>query len=92
MHERCKIAYTCIYKGEKQLSGEEVQESRNIANVHIHVERVIGLLRQKYTMLQSTIPINLLITKTGQENPVLDKIVTVACALTNLCQSVVPFD
>eukprot|EP00795_Rhopilema_esculentum_P006601 gene6601-12140_t len=29
---------------------------------------------------------------TGQEKPVLDKIVTAAYALTNLCQSVVPFD
>ena len=87
-----KLHIPAFTRGKKQLSGEEVQESRNIANVRIHVERVIGLLRQKYTMLQSTIPINLLITKTGQENPVLDKIVTVACALTNLCQSVVPFD
>ena len=42
-------------------------------------------------MLQSAIPITLLITKAGEEKPVLDKIVNVACALTNLCPLVVPF-
>ena len=32
------------------------EKTRNIATVRIHVERVIGVLRQKYTFLQSTLP------------------------------------
>ena len=38
------------------------EKTRNIATVRIHVERVIGVLRQKYTFLQSTLPTDYLCT------------------------------
>ena len=44
-------------KGKKQLSKLEVDTARQLSRVRIHVERVIGLLRQKYTILESTLPI-----------------------------------
>lgn len=65
--------------------------TRNIASVRIHIERVIGNVRQKYPILDSTIPITFLQTDTNTGLTILDKIVRVACGLTNICESIVPF-
>lgn len=35
-------------RGKSQLSGINIEQPRKIANVRIHVERVIGNIRQKY--------------------------------------------
>ena len=79
-------------RGKKQLSQLEVDVSRQLSRVRIHVERVIGFLRQKYTMLESTLPINTMMCDDDHEISLVDKIVTVSCALCNCCESVVPID
>lgn len=38
-------------RGKKQLSHKEIESARKISRVRINVERVIGMLRQKYTIL-----------------------------------------
>ena len=78
-------------KGKKQLSQMEIDVARKLSHVRIHVERVIGVVRQKYTILQSTLLINMIMSEDSEISTV-DKIVTVACALCNHCDSVIPFD
>ena len=77
-------AYT---RGKKQLSQLEVDTTRQLARVRIHVERVIGLIRNKYTILQSTIPISMI--NTTDNACMLDKVVFICCALCNCNHSVV---
>ena len=79
-------------RGKKQLSKLEVDTARQLSRVRIHVERVIGLLRQKYTLLESTLPINMIMCSQETELSMVDKIVLVCCALCNCSPSVVPLD
>ena len=60
---RAKLEIPSFTKGQSQLRPEEVEETRTIANVRIHVERVIGNLRKNYSILNGTIPIDFLIKK-----------------------------
>ena len=76
-------------KGQSQLQPEEVEDKRNIANIRIHVEHVIGNLQKKYLILSGTIPIDFLMTNNDQKVTALDKIIHTSCTLINLCPLVV---
>ena len=67
-------------KGKKQLAGSEVDMSRQLSNVRIHVERVIGRIK-KFRILNSIIPIT--------QVDLIDDIVVTICAAVNLNVSVV---
>ena len=72
------------------------KETRGIANVRIHVERVIRLLRRKYTILEGILPTDFLSSnhcgKLDFQVPLIDRILRVCSALVNLCPPIVPFD
>lgn len=94
--KQAKLTIPAFTKGKSQLDSVDVERTRGIANVHIHVEHVIDLLRRKYTILQSTLPADYL---THNQNgppetqvPVIDRIIRVCSALVNCCPPIVPFD
>eukprot|EP00118_Oscarella_pearsei_P022681 m.264795 g.264795 ORF g.264795 m.264795 type:complete len:402 (+) comp40480_c0_seq15:225-1430(+) len=71
-------------KGKSQLARKEVDTARQLSRVRIHVERVIGQARKKYIILNSRLPITSVMAE-----GMVDKIVTICCALCNCCDSVV---
>ena len=77
-------------KGKSQLSAKEIKQSRELARVRIPVERLIGMVKQKYSILEGTLPISFI--KDDSDVTVADKLMVVCCALVNLCHSIVPVD
>ena len=57
-------------KGKSQLSAKEVLESRELARVRIHVERLIGMVKQKYTILDTVLPISFIKQDVGQDKSI----------------------
>ena len=76
-------------RGKKQLHPREVENTRKIASVRIHVERVIGLVRNRFRIMNGPVPLSILKLSYEDKN-FFDYIVRVACILTNLSNSIVP--
>ena len=77
------LAIPPFTKGKSQLSQREVELSRHLSHVRIHVERAIGRIK-RYRILQSTLPIVLLKRPHETELCTIDKILITCCALSNL--------
>lgn len=96
MSKHAHLAIPAFTRGKDQLDPVDIEKTRGIANVRIHVERVIGLLRRKYTILSGTLPIDFLMCNPSgsqeESTPVIDRIINVCSALVNLCPGIVPFD
>ena len=77
-------------RGKTQLSAMDIENTRTIANVRIHVE--LGVVRQKYSISNGTLPIEFVSKKADQDCPHIDKILRICCVLCNMRDSVVPID
>ena len=87
-----EVKHPPFTRGKPQLCKLEVDSSRQLSQVRIHIERVIGAVRQKYMILQSTLPVSMVACYSEDKLSPIDKIVTICCALYNHCNSVLPFD
>ena len=89
---QAKLDIPAYTKGKHQLTAMDVEETRSIANVHVHIKRFIGAVWQRYSILSGTLPIHLVMKRTGENWPLIDCIIRVCCALHNVTDSVVPFN
>ena len=84
MFQQAQLAIPSFTKGKDQLDPVDVEKTRGIASVCIHVERVIGLLCRKYSILSGIRPIDFLISKPNgsqeEATPMTDRIINVSAA------------
>ena len=86
---RVKFEIPAFTRGKGQLSQRDVELSKQLSKVRIHVERVIGNLKNKYTILKGPLLVNLLKHKHDKDIANIDKISAICASLTNLSESIV---
>lgn len=74
-----------------KLAPEDVEKTRKIASVRTHVEKVIGVMKNRFRILRGPAPTEFFKFK-HNDNSILDYVVRSACILTNLCDSIVPME
>ena len=98
---QAKLVIPACTKGKSHLHPVEKKKNRGIASVQIHVERTMGLLWHRYTILEGTIPSDFLASNRNgfpcTQILMIDRIVRVCSTVVNLfppnsCPSSVAFD
>ena len=82
------LSIPAFTKGRDQLSSCEIEKTRQLANVRIHVERVIGQLKN-LKILQGVLPIKLIKKPDNTTVCTINEIVTVSAAITNLSKPII---
>ena len=86
---RARLEIPSYTRGKKQLSQEDVEKSKQLSKVRIHVKWVTGLLKNRYQFLKGPVPVHLIKHKDGTEVSNIDKILVVCSTLTDLGEPVV---
>ncbi|KAK7938815.1 hypothetical protein WMY93_002141 [Mugilogobius chulae] len=80
-------------RGGKQLPEKEDEESRVKSNVRMHIERVVGLLKRRFHILDGPLQVSFIKSQgdemEDEDVATIDKIVHVCAALVNMSESVV---
>ena len=91
---RCsaELIISAFTKGKKQLPTKEIETTRKIANIRIHIERVLGLVKNRHHVLDGPTLIPLVTSMSNEiykQTPKIDKLVTVCACLFNLSKRIV---
>ena len=79
--------------GCEQLPPADVEATRKLANVGIHVERIIGAVCQHFQILSATgVLQKKFISQKTSKGVILDSVVRVCCGVNNVPEGIVPFD
>ena len=80
-------------RGCEQLPSADVEATLKLANVKIHVERIIGAVCQRFQILSAPGVLQKeFISQKSIEGVILDSVVKVCCAVSNVLKGIVPFD
>lgn len=75
-------------KGKEQFTPQDVETSRMLSSIRIHIERVIGLLKNRFSILKGPLSLKFVKSIKDENDEVdmthIDKVVTVCAILTNL--------
>jgi hypothetical protein len=92
----CEIIMPSFMRGKPQLSSMDNEKGRQLSNLRIHIERVIGLLKTRFHILDGPLPINMVKSikdhATDVDYVCIDKIIRACAVLVNLGESIVSTD
>uniref|UniRef100_A0A1A8GIW8 THAP-type domain-containing protein n=1 Tax=Nothobranchius korthausae TaxID=1143690 RepID=A0A1A8GIW8_9TELE len=66
----------------------DVESTKKIAHLRIHVKRLFGIVSKSYAILSSEVPTHMVLPCEEEDVTFLDKVVSVCCALTNMSPSI----
>ena len=81
-----------INRSRRQITATSVLTNRKISNLRIHVERIISRIKTTFTILIGNASHNLLATGCNNDQPLIDRILRICCAICNLSPSIVSFN